>query len=414
MTIPARDVPALSAEFSRPCSIVVGVTHPQTCMVLGPRLRVLHRSGLHVTLVCAPGEQLQSTATETGVDAAAIPMRRDIAPWPDIVSLWRLCQLLIRLKPALVEFGTPKAGLLGMVAATLCAVPRRVYALRGLRLETEQGWKLQLLLWTERLACACAHAVLCNSASLRHRAMELQLAPAKKLRVLGDGSSNGVDMDRFSPGPDTLRERMGWGSDEFVIGFVGRLTRDKGLPELLTAFELILRVQPEARLLLVGWFDASEDAVSAEMRARILSHPHIYCTGMVEDAAPWYRAMDLMVLPTWREGFPNAVLEAQASAVPVITTISTGSRDSILPEVTGLLVPPGYPDAIVEAVLNLLRDPERRRRMGAAARVWVRQHFDNHLVLGLTANFYLGLIAETERAVPPLAKQPIEPDAVCH
>ena len=117
-------------------------------------------------------------------------------------------------------------------------------------------------------------------------------------------------------------------------------------------------------MLLVGWFDAAEDALSADLRGRIENHPRIHCTGFVADTAPYYRAMDLMVLPTWREGFPNAVLEAAATGIPVITTIATGSRDSVVPEVTGLLIPPGYPEAISEAVLKLLRDPERRQPHG--------------------------------------------------
>jgi len=177
-----------------------------------------------------------------------------------------------------------------------------------------------------------------------------------------------------------------------VIGFAGRLTCDKGIPELIDAFDSILRAEPEARLLLVGWFDAAEDALPAALRARIQSHPRIHCTGFVEDTAPYYRAMDVMVLPTWREGFPNAVLEAEACGVPVVTTISTGSRDAVVPEVTGLLIPPGYPEAIVEAVLKLLRNPERRRRMGQAARAWVQENYVETRVLGLTAEFYLGLL----------------------
>lgn len=394
-----------SRSLSGPRSMVVGITHPQTCMVLAPRLRALRKAGFQVTLVSAPGELAELTAADAGVERVAIPLERGIAPWADIVSLVGLCRLLWRLRPGLVEFSTPKAGLLGTLAAALCGVPRRVYALRGLRLETARGWKSWLLLLTERAACACAHVVLCNSESLRDRALALRLAPARKLRVLGSGSSNGVDMERFAPGQDAIRERLGWGSDALVVGFVGRLTRDKGLPELLSAFDLILRVQPRARLLLVGWFDDSEDAVDAAERSRIEKHPHIHCTGMVEDTAPWYRAMDVMVLPTWREGFPNVVLEAQSTAVPVVTTLSTGSRDSVVPEVTGLLIPPGYPAAIAEAVLNLWRDPARRRRMGAAARVWVREHYVDRRVLTLTAQFYRSLLGEVDQEPLPAVPQ---------
>jgi glycosyltransferase involved in cell wall biosynthesis len=300
-----------------------------------------------------------------------------------------------------VEFSTPKAGLLGMVSARLCGVPVRVYMLRGLKLETSTGLKRRILLATERLAAACAHVVLCNSESLRAEALALGIAPAAKLQLLGEGSSNGVDVERFSPGPSDVRKRLGIPQEALVMGFVGRLTRDKGLPELIEAFDTILEAQPLAHLLLVGWFDASEDALGKDLRARIEKHPRIYCTGFVADTVPYYRAMDLMVLPTWREGFPNVVLEAAATGIPVITTLSTGSRDSVVPEVTGFLIPPGYPEAISEAVLKLLRNPERRRHIGEAAREWILEHFVDRRVLGLAVTYYMSLIEQaTAQSLP--------------
>ncbi len=130
------------------------------------------------------------------------------------------------------------------------------------------------------------------------------------------------------------------------------------------------------------------------------ANPHIHCTGFVADTAPYYRAMDLLVLPTWREGFPNVVLEAAATGIPVITTLCTGSRDSVVPEVTGLLIPPGYPEAISEAVLKLLCDPERRMRMGQAARAWVLEHYVDKHVLGLAAAFYKSLLEPVAQEIP--------------
>jgi glycosyltransferase involved in cell wall biosynthesis len=188
-----------------------------------------------------------------------------------------------------------------------------------------------------------------------------------------------------------------------VVGFVGRLTRDKGLPELIDAFDAILRAEPAAHLLLVGWFDAADDALGEDLRARIERHPHIHFTGFVEDTAPYYRAMDLMALPTWREGFPNAVLEAAATGIPVVTTECTGSRDSVVPEVTGLLIPPGYPEAICEAVLKLLGDPRRRRCMGLAARAWVLEHYVDERVLGLTVAYYKKMLEMAADEEPVLA-----------
>jgi len=392
----------------RPCQIVIGITHPQTCLTLTGRLRALRNAGFRVTLVSSPGELLDRTAALEGVEAVALPIRREIAPLADLATLLRLWWLLVRLKPDLAEFSTPKAGLLGCIASWLAGVPVRVYMLRGLKLETASGLKRALLLAAERLSAACAHAVLCNSQSMKSEAAALGVAPAAKMRLLGDGSSNGVDVRRFSPGSSDVRSRLNIPQDAPVVGFVGRLTRDKGIPELVEAFETILKAEPRARLLLVGWFDAAEDALGAGLRAKILNHPRIHCTGFVQDTAPYYRAMDLMVLSTWREGFPNVVLEAAATGIPVITTACTGSRDSVVPEVTGLLVPPGYPAAISEAALKLLRDPARRVAMGKAARAWICEHFSDERVLRLAVSFYKSLLNPKQAGLPCEAHEPAD------
>jgi glycosyltransferase involved in cell wall biosynthesis len=370
----------------------------------------LREAGFRVSVLSAPGQLLERTARVERVNAYAVPMERGISPLADAVAFVRIWRLLRRLKPDIVEFSTPKAGLLGTLAAFFCRIPARIYLLRGLKLETARGLKRLLLLWAERVASYGAHTVVCNSRSLHARALALGIAPASKLVVLGEGSSKGVDLARFTPGASHTREQLGIPREASVIGFVGRLTADKGLPELLEAFAAILRQEPRAYLLLVGWFDAAEDALEVGVRARIEGHPRIVCTGFVTDTAPYYRAMDLMVLPSWREGFPNVVLEAAATGVPVIATYCTGSRDAVVPEVTGLLVPPGYPDAICEAVLGLLRDPDRCRRMSTAARKWVIENYEDRRVLGMAVAFYLNLIrpldasgTETEEKQPEAA-----------
>ncbi len=372
--------------------IVVGITSPYTCLVLTGRLRALREAGFRVTLVSGPGKLLDDIGKREGVQTIPVPMERGITPLADIVALVRLWRLLRKHKPDVTEFSTPKAGLLGNLAAQLACVPRRVYMLRGLKLETARGFKRGILLLAERLAAASAHVVLCNSTSLHAEAVRLRLAPEEKLQIVGAGSSNGVDIEKFSPGPSDVRDRLGLPESAPVLGFVGRLTRDKGLSDLTAAFEMILKAQPEAYLLLVGWFDTSDDALETWVRLHIRTHPRIVCTGYVANTAPYYRAMDILILPTRREGFPNVVLEASATGIPVITTLATGSRDAVVPEVTGLLIPPGYPEAICEATLKLLAYPERCRRMSASARAWVIENYVDGHVLSLTMEFYKDLL----------------------
>jgi len=380
--------------------VVVGITNSQTCLVLSGRIRALREAGFRVVLISSPGKLLMRIAVQEGIETIAIPMVRELSPFQDCVALFRIWRTLRRLRPDLTEFSTPKAGLLGSIAALICRVPSRVYLLRGLKLETAHGWKRRLLCAAEKLTAVCSHQVICNSRSLRKGALELGLVPEHKLRLLGEGSSHGVDVEHFVPGaPEAnaaLRAGYDLPADAPIIGFVGRLTGDKGVPELIEAFDALLKDIPTARLLLVGWFDSSEDALEPRLRHYIELHPAILRTGFVPDTAPWYRVMDMLVLPTWREGFPNVVLEASASGIPVVTTLATGSRDAVVPEVTGLLIPPGYPEAIHEAMLQLLRNEEQRREMGRAARRWVVENFTERNVLAHTISLYSALLRKRE------------------
>jgi glycosyltransferase involved in cell wall biosynthesis len=368
--------------------MVIGVTSHQTCLVMTSRLRALKDAGFEITLISSPGTHLFECAEQAGVTACPVKMARTIALFSDLLSLFALWRVLRQIRPQVVEFSTPKAGLLGLMAAMLARVPHRVYLLRGLKLETAHGFKRGMLLMAEQASAFCSHLVLCNSDSLKSKAVAVGIARADKIVVLGDGSSTGIDLLRFKPGRSKVRGEFGIAAKVQVIGFVGRITRDKGILELLEAFEMVQKRFPETFLLLVGWFDAAEDAVGREVVERIATDPRIRATGYVHDTAPYYRAMDLMVLPSRREGFPNVILEAAATGLPVVSTLCTGSRDAVVPEVTGLLVEPENPPALADALCKLLADAKRRAEMGSAARRWVKQHFSMDRVLSEHVVFY--------------------------
>jgi glycosyltransferase involved in cell wall biosynthesis len=369
---------------SGPIPVVLAVTPAFACVFFEGLIGPIRAGGFSPTLVSAPGEQLRRIAQATGAEYSSIPQVREISPARDLLSLWRFYRLMRRVKPIIADVGTPKAGLLGGLAALFAGVPCRVYTLRGLRLETTTGWKRKLLWLTERIACACAHRVICVGPSLRDRAVRLKLVPGAKTVVLGNGSC-GINVERFSTRARSpavrcvLAEQLKIPSGVPVIGFVGRLTRDKGIPELVAAFSKLRQNQPSLRLLLVGDFEDG-DPVPAVIRKQIETDGSIIRTGFVRDTAPYYGLMDAFVLPTHREGFGEASLEAQASGVPVVTTTATGVIDSVVDGITGFLVPVGNSDLLATRIRQLLQDGSLRDRMGQAGRKWVVQQFRQEIV----------------------------------
>jgi len=357
-------------------SVSMGFLQGQAAYMVG--------SGWDVDLVSNAGPELDAMRAEGGTPWA-IPMEREIALHKDVISLWRLWRLFRRTRPNLVVAGTPKAGLLGTLAARVAGVPHVVYTIHGLRMETASGWKRRLLWATEWLACHAAHQVRCVSPSLRARTIALRLVRPEHCAVTGKGSSNGVNIERWRRTPQAeltarqTRERLGIPLGAPGVGFVGRFTRDKGIAELYEAFTQLHPSYPDLRLLLVGGFEAG-DPVPPALRARIEADPAVICTGFVADVEAYYWTMDVLALPTYREGFPGAPLEAQAASVPVVTTNATGAADAIVDGITGLRVPVGDVGALTAALDRLLADPERRARMGQAGCSWVQQNFQRETV----------------------------------
>jgi len=369
--------------FASTVRTAFAVTSPMGWIFFEEMVRALRDGGFDPILISSPGQQLEHIAEKAGVKHAAISMIREISPLSDLRSLWRLYQFMRQARPTITNVGTPKAGLLGGLAAWLSGVPCRLYTLHGLRLETTVGWKRTLLRWTERLACSCADRVICVSPSVRRRAIELNVVSAEKTAIMGSGSSCGVDVQRFSPqvvnSANRLAEHLGIPSSVPVIGFVGRFTRDKGIPELVAAFGQLRQAWPELRLLLVGDFEDG-DPVPPRIRYQIETDSHIIRTGFVTDAAPYYGLMEVLALPTYREGFPVVSIEAQACGVPVVTTTATGAIDSIVDGVTGFLVAVGNVQALAARIDQLLRDPQLRARMGQRGRTLVVREFRQEVV----------------------------------
>lgn len=374
-------------------------TVPISLAFLRGQLGFMKARGFEVEVISSPGAFLDDFGREQDVPAHAIEMTRKITPLRDLLALARIVRTLRRIRPEIVHAHTPKGGLLGMVGALLARAPVRVYHLRGLPMVTATGGRRALLRWTERIACLAAHEVLCVSHSLREVALYEGLCAPGKIKVLASGSGNGVDTERrFEPQHLTTaravtRLRYGIPGDAIVIGFVGRLVRDKGLLELFAAWQALSLGRPALHLLIVGMLE-ERDRLPPEAVAMLSSDPRIHWKGEDWDVPPLYAAMDIVALPTYREGFPNVPLEAAAMELPVVATSVPGCTDAIEDGVTGLLVPPRDAVALAAALRRYVEDPALRRAHGRAARARVARLFRPEQVWEALHAEYGRLLAE--------------------
>jgi glycosyltransferase involved in cell wall biosynthesis len=364
------DQPRNSAKMPR---LVYATTHPIALRyLLTGQLAYFQQHGYEVFAVASPGEDLEVVAQREGVRVVPLPMAREISPLHDLRSLYSFVRLLRKLRPDVVVAGTAKAGLLGMLAAWVTRVPARVYILHGLRLETTQGFKRRILSWAERITSACSQRVICISHSLAEVYRQLGLTSPDKQRVLGRGSSNGIRAERFLSTPERqkqaaeIREKWKIPADAPVVGFVGRLVRDKGVVDVIDAFDILLEQFPNARLLMLGEFE-SGDPIPQEYVRRIQSDPRIIYPGFVDEPAPYYAAIDVLAFPTYREGFGNVVIEAGAAGKPSVVYAATGAIDTVRDGITGKAVQLGDRQALAAAIADYFHDPALRAQHGASA-----------------------------------------------
>lgn len=332
-----------------------------------------------VTLITSPSPRLDALRDQEGVDVVPFGMPRQITPRADLGTLARLTRHLRRAAPDLVQTYTPKAGLLGMLAARAAGVPHRVHGIVGMPLMEATGARRRILGLTERTTYAAATHLTCNSVQLRDW-VRSHLTD-RPVAVIGSGSINGIDTERWRPGadPDARRQtrgQLGLGDEHLVFVFVGRLVRDKGTAELVEAFDRLVADHPRARLLLVGHEEPELDPLPPATAARIAAGGGIVTSGFVADVQPLLAASDVFVLPSYREGLPNSLLEAGAVGLPSITTDINGCNEVVVDRQTGLLVPPKSAGALARAMAQLASDPALRATMGASARDSVVRRYD--------------------------------------
>lgn len=344
------------------------VTSPTTVdAFVRPIAQIFAIDGWAVDIVSAPGDGLDATAGELGATPHPLPLRRGAAPVALGMALLEAVRLVRRVRPTLVISATPVAGLLGVLAGRAARTEAKVLHLAwGLRSESLRSPFKQVVRRLEILTSALADMTIANSRSLAD-AIATSARRQVEVSVLGEGSSHGVDLHRFAFCPAAVNARP-------VVGYVGRIRRDKGILELLEAVEILHQRGLSFETRIVGTFE------EPDLAERVAATPGTSHVAFASNVPTVMAELDVLCLPTWREGFPNVVLEAAAVGRPVVTTTATGAVDSVVDGKTGLLVPPRDSAALAEALERLLRSPDLRARMGEAGRRRVEAHFDRDAV----------------------------------
>jgi glycosyltransferase involved in cell wall biosynthesis len=364
--------------------------------MLFPNFYALAQSeGYQITGICADvsnGKHVENVRNQ-GVKVIKVPMTREFTPWQDLKSLIRLYRIFKKYKFDIIHYSTPKASLLSALAGCLMRDSYKLYTLRGLGYTAFKGPKHIIAKTCEKIACRLADNVIAISPSLATEAIKEKLVLAKHIQVLGAGSSKGVNLETFTKTEKNeesaiqIRKSLNIAKDDVVIGYAGRLTSEKGLLELYTAFKNLSKEYENIHLLLVGAQD-QRNPLSEQFVRELEMHSKIHLLGHKDNLPIIFTSMDIFVLPSYREGFGNVLIEASAMELPVVASNIPGCRDAVLDSETGFLVQVGDSDSLLAGLKHLVTIPELRKKMGLNGRKWVEENFDRRTVWSSLLNLY--------------------------
>lgn len=348
-------------------------------------LNELREDGYEVIALASPDGDLAELGKREGVRTIGVAMERHVSPLKDLVSLVRLTKVMMREKPDMVHSMTPKAGLLCMMAAWLARVPVRVHTFTGLVWPTATGLSRRVLMLTDKITCFCATHIIPEGEGVKQ---DLQRCiTSKPMRVLGYGNVRGVDLDYWKRSNAARQEK-----NAFTFVFVGRIVRDKGINELVSAFVRLHDECPSVRLILVGPAEDDLDPVLPRTHRLIKGCDAIETVGGQKDVRPFYEQSDALVFPSYREGFPNVVIEAGAMDLPSIVTDINGSREIIVDGKNGCIIPPRDANALYDAMKWMVEHPQDVERMACNARLMVAGRYEQGYVRQCLKDFYQSLL----------------------
>ncbi|WP_410877815.1 glycosyltransferase family 4 protein [Myroides sp. DW712] len=362
--------------------------------------RFMSHNGFEVVGVSSQGNELKEIQLDEGIRVVPLEMTRTISPIKDIESLIAFYKLCKKEKPLIVHSHTPKAGIVGMLGAKLAGVPIRLHTVAGLPLMEATGTKRRVLNWVEKLTYAAATKVYPNSQGLYDFIIQEKFVATSKLKVIAQGSSNGIDTAFFSKEAidssfvEQLKNELGFSSSDFIYVFVGRLVGDKGINELIEAFIIISKHNVHAKLLLVGPLETKLDPLSKRALLEIEHNENIISVGFQKDVRPYLALSHALVFPSYREGFPNVVMQAGAMELPCIVSNINGCNEIIEEGVNGLIIPVKNVDAIVNAMLTVLREIEVYNRLKKNSRRMIVERYEQKVVWEALLTEYTDLIQQ--------------------
>ena len=349
-------------------------------ILLADQLRFMNRY-FEVIGVSSQGSELKEVEQKEGVRTIALDMSRKITPIKDTLSLIKMIVLFLKERPYIVHTHTPKAGIVGMLAAWITRVPHRLHTVAGLPVMEATGKKKKVLLFVEKLTYFCATKVYPNSKGLKTYILEHHLTKPNKLKVIGYGSSNGIDSDYFKRDKDIISRSIDikhhYNLDgRFVFSFVGRIVKDKGINELLSVFDKMSKEFSSISLLLVGTFEEYLDPISDISKKILIENKNVIQIGFQKDIRPFLAASDCFVLPTYREGFPNVVLQACSMELPCIVTDINGCNEIIENNKNGIIVKPKNEEELYFAMKSFLEDKTLAQRLSKNTREEIVKRYD--------------------------------------
>lgn len=367
--------------------IIRTVTVPQSIDFLEEVILKLKRDGYETVLVTSPGKELDDFKHRNSQEKTIeVPMERRISLFKDLKSLWQMIKVMRKEKPYIVHSMTPKAGLLTMISGWLTGVPVRIHTFTGLVWPTETGIKRKILMATDWITCACATHIIPEGQGVLDD-LKIHKICHKPMQVLGYGNVKGVDLERFSP---ARFPKVKWDESKFRFIFVGRIVGDKGINELVEAFVRFNKEYPNTQLTLVGKYEANLDPVKPKTLKAIEESSSIDACGprYGDELLVEYMKSDCFVMPSYREGFPNTVIESGAMGLPSIVTDINGSREIIIHGENGLIVPSKDSDALYAAMKYMFEDVSAREKMAANARSLIESRFEKNFVQNCLIEFY--------------------------